>query len=302
MKISSQKPPDGRDGNWRTRPTELDDKHIHWEKKKGRWIPYEVIYFDEMSEKGKIVKERTIYYDLATTTNATNEQKTIFGEKVFDTNKPVDLIKRFILLSTTPNSVILDSFAGSGTTAHSVLALNQEDGGNRRFILVECEDYADTITAERVRRVIQGVPNARNSQLREGLGGAFTYCELGEPIEIDRLLSGQNLPSFSELAAYLLYTATGISASTSNLQSEGPDGHFYSANHRDYYLIYQPDPDFLRDESNLNEERAHRIEQRNRASERRAIFFAANSYISQSKLTQKGITFCKLPYEILQRE
>ena len=77
--------------------------------------------------------------------------------------------------------IVLDSFAGSGTTAQAVLALNKEDGGNRRFILVECEDYADTITAERVRRVINGVPGARDSDLREGLGGSFTYCALGDP-------------------------------------------------------------------------------------------------------------------------
>ena len=79
------------------------------------------------------------------------------------------------------NDIILDSFAGSGTTAHAVLDLNREDGGNRKFILIECEDYADTITAERVRRVINGVPDARDDALREGLGGSFTYCTLGKP-------------------------------------------------------------------------------------------------------------------------
>ena len=79
------------------------------------------------------------------------------------------------------DSIILDSFAGSGTTAHAVLALNKEDGGNRKFILVECEDYADSITAERVRRVINGVPGARDAALREGLGGSFTYCTWAPP-------------------------------------------------------------------------------------------------------------------------
>ena len=80
------------------------------------------------------------------------------------------------------DDIVLDSFAGSGTTAQAVLALNKEDGGNRRFILVECEEYADTITAERVRRVINGVPGARDKALRDGLGGSFTYCALGEPL------------------------------------------------------------------------------------------------------------------------
>ena len=83
-----------------------------------------------------------------------------------------------------PDDVVLDSFAGSGTTAQAVLAFNNEDGGNRRFILVECEDYANTITAERVRRVITGVPGARDRTLREGLGGSFAYCALGDPLPI----------------------------------------------------------------------------------------------------------------------
>lgn len=76
--------------------------------------------------------------------------------------------------------IVLDSFAGSGTTAQALLTLNKEDGGNRRFILVECEDYADRITAERVRRVIEGVPNAREQVLRQGLDGSFTFCTLVE--------------------------------------------------------------------------------------------------------------------------
>ena len=70
----------------------------------------------------------------------------------FTTIKPVDLLHRIVRLCTDKDSIVLDSFAGSGTTAHAVLALNKEDGGNRRFVLVECEDYVDSITAERVRR------------------------------------------------------------------------------------------------------------------------------------------------------
>jgi adenine-specific DNA-methyltransferase len=80
----------------------------------------------------------------------------IFGKEVFDNPKPTELIEKAIGLTNKKNAIILDSFAGSGTTAHAVLALNKKDGGNRKFILVETEDYADKITAERVRRVIEG--------------------------------------------------------------------------------------------------------------------------------------------------
>lgn len=95
----------------------------------------------------------------------------------FPNPKRTDLIKRIVNYATLgdEDAIILDSFAGSGSTAHAVLSLNKEDGGNRKFILIECEDYADTITAERVRRVINGVPDARDAALSEGLGGSFTY-------------------------------------------------------------------------------------------------------------------------------
>ena len=83
-------------------------------------------------------------------------------------------------------TLILDSFAGSGTTAHAVLNMNKADGGHRKFILVEMMDYAESITAERVRRVIRGYGEGKNAV--DGTGGSFSYYELGEP-----LLIGENL-------------------------------------------------------------------------------------------------------------
>ena len=155
------------------------------------------------------------------------------------------------------DSVVLDSFAGSGTTAQAVLELNKKDGGNRKFILVECEDYADAITAERVRRVIQGAPDARDAVLREGMGGSFTYCTLGEPIEIEGMLIGEALPTFPSLAAYLLHTASGVSAGQDDLEPQDDDGLFYATDTNSYYLLYEPDIDYLcSNEAMLNEERA----------------------------------------------
>ena len=142
---------------------------------------------------------------------ATRKLRDIFQDQVFDYPKSVNLIKQLIQQSSSEYHVILDSFAGSGTTAHAVLALNQEDGGNRKFILVECEDYADTITAERVRRVIKGVPDARDESLRTGLGGSFTYCTLGDPIDVEGMLTGGALPDYPALAAYLLHISAGLS-------------------------------------------------------------------------------------------
>ena len=217
----------------------------------------------------------------------------------FDTPKSSSFIKRLMAMGTDEDSIILDSFAGSGTTAHATLALNKEDGGNRKFILVECEDYADTITAERVRRVIKGVPAARDKTLQEGLGGSFTYCTLGDPIDTEGLLTGEHLPAYSALAGYLLHTVSGISAGENGLESQNDDGLFYRNSQVDYYLLYQPDLEWLRGQQAMfNAERAKRVGQRNREEQKKAVVFAAGKYMGQRELSALGITFCQLPYEI----
>ena len=153
------------------------------------------------------------YDEVGHTDGARKVLKDVFSDQQlpFDNPKSVGLIDRVLRIAYGPDAIILDSFAGSGTTAHAVLALNKEDGGNRKFILVECEDYADTVTAERVRRVINGVPTAKDKSLQEGLGGSFTYCTLGAPIDMDIILNGKSFPSYPQMAAYVLHTATGIS-------------------------------------------------------------------------------------------
>ncbi len=237
--------------------------------------------------------------------SGTNMMKTIFdGERRFDFPKSVALLEDVVRFANVgPDEVVLDSFAGSGTTAQAVLALNSQDGGNRKFILVECEEYADTITAERIRRVVSGVPTTRDAALREGLGGSFTYCTLGEPIDAEGMLTGTALPSYAVLATYLLHTASGISAGESALQPQNKDGLFYSVDSTDYYLLYEPSLDWLRgNEAILNEERARRISIASREEGNRAIVFGAGKYMGQRELTDMGITFCQLPYEMGRAE
>ena len=218
---------------------------------------------------------------------------------LFVTPKPSGLIRRVLQIATDQDSLVLDSFAGSGTTAQAVLALNEEDDGNRKFVLVECEDYANTLTAERVRRVIKGISDSRVESLRKGLEGTFTYCELGPPIELEGMLTGEALPSYSTLAAYLLHTASGISAGAASLESQNDDGLFYSSGPADYYLLYEPEIDWLRsNEGILNEERAKRIGSASRGNGRKAIVFGPGKFIGQRDLTPLGITFCQLPYDM----
>ena len=232
----------------------------------------------------------TIWDDVPLGTRGSREIELLFGSiNAFDTPKPVGLIREIIKMATGANDIVLDSFAGSGTTAQAVLALNQEDGGNRKVILVECEDYADSITAERVRRVISGVPGARDKALQYGLGGSFTYCTLGAPIEIEGMLTGESLPAFPSLAAYLLHTASGVSAGEDELQPQGSDGLVYSSDTVDYYLLYKPDLEFLRSsEAILNEERARRISAQSRARDRKAIVFGARQVHRPARANRLG--------------
>ena len=132
----------------------------------------------------------------------------IFSTKTFAYPKPMSLVVSLIRATTRAGDFVLDSFAGSGTTGHAVLKLNKQDGGNRRFILVEMEPkIARDITAERVRRVAEGYKNAKGEKV-EGLGGGFRYCELAEPL-FDESGKIREAVSFADLARHVYFTETG---------------------------------------------------------------------------------------------
>ena len=289
-----------------TYASHVADKRLWWGVKGTFKYPRLKNFLSESKEKGIVPTDLMLADFAGTTDEGTRQLNALFASadegSDFNNPKPISLIQKLIAIAegtSDKNALILDSFAGSGTTAHAVLALNKADGGNRKFILVECEDYADTVTAERVRRVIKGVPGARNKALREGTGGSFTYCTLGNPIELEAMLTGETLPSYPALAAYLLHTASGISAGSASLESQNDDGLFYTNGDTDYYLLYNPDLDWL--ESNagmLDEARAKSISEASRAKGRRAIVFGPGKYMGQRDLTTLGITFCQLPYEM----
>lgn len=130
------------------------------------------------SVEGKPPTNLWQYADVGHTDEAAKTLKGIFGGRAtFDTPKPMRLVERVLQIAGEREALILDSFAGSGTTAHAVLNMNKADGGNRKFILVEMENYADSITAERVKRVIDGYGEGKKAV--EGTGGNFSYYELG---------------------------------------------------------------------------------------------------------------------------
>jgi adenine-specific DNA-methyltransferase len=178
---------DGVEGHWRwgsehaMRPILDEPERAHWELRafdegvtwnglRERWVPYEKI-----RETSKSIGWSTWLDGHGFNADATRELKDILGRKAFDTPKPVALIRWFVSLHADDDALVFDLFAGSGTTAQAVLDLNRDDGGHRRFVLIEMEpSVALGITAERVRRVVEGYINARGERV-PGLGGGFRY-------------------------------------------------------------------------------------------------------------------------------
>ncbi|MGE8036742.1 site-specific DNA-methyltransferase [Lysinibacillus sp. NPDC093692] len=218
------------------------------------------------------------------TVNGTKMLETIFPEvaKVFDYPKPLDLISSVIQAVTSDGDIILDSFAGSGTTAHAVLSMNKINEGNRKFILIEMMDYASSITAERVKRVITGYGTEEDSI--EGTGGGFSYYELGEP-----LLEGENLNNKVELEKireYVYFTETKC-----KLNSLKIDEPYYLGTHINtaYYLCYEKVHTIT-----LNRELLHLVKTKADSY----VIYADLCTLSDVELDKYNITFKKIPRDI----
>ncbi|AGX87417.1 site-specific DNA-methyltransferase [Candidatus Symbiobacter mobilis] len=202
-------PPPGR--HWRFTQEKFElalaDSRILFGKK-GTSKPQFKRFKFEAQEKG--VNPSTIWTDVGTATEGTKDLMEIFsGSKAFDTPKPTRLLQRILQIATDKNSLILDSFAGSGTTAHAVLKQNAEDGGHRRFLLVEMDEgIARNVTAERVRRVARGYTNAKGQQV-PGLGGGFQFCRLSAKPLFDAEGQIRSDVRFAQLAEFVWFAETG---------------------------------------------------------------------------------------------
>jgi adenine-specific DNA-methyltransferase len=213
-------------------------------------------------------------------------------ENQFDFPKPKSLVKQCIALATSEGDIVLDSFAGSGTTAQAVLELNEESGIERNFILVEMENYANELTAERTRRVIKGVKTAKSELLKKGTGGSFSYFELGNTIEMESLLRGKNLPSFTEFARYLFYTATGEEFNEKAINEK--TGFIGESKNYEAYLFYKADIDWLKKNA-LTLELCKGLP---KFKNKQRLIFAPAKYVDDYTLLDYRIDFCQLPYEI----
>ena len=407
---------------------ELDaEKRIWWGE--GNTRPGIKRFLSEV-KNGVVPQTLWSWQDVGSTRNSKQELSQIMSSglegELFITPKPVALIERVLEVGAGDDALVLDSFAGSGTSAHAVLKANAKDGGTRRFILVEGEAYADTLTAERVRRAIKGYawvgtqretlleeritftqfkkagewlarveaikaregfgvepplplagegggrsgafePHAasplsspglqarsrtaseghssqdalpfersanphpsplpkgegakprrfdkiavkldegvlrvegekRISERAEGLGGEFTYCTLGEPVELEKLLSGERLPAFDALGAWLFYTATG--GSLPPAPKDAAPWYLGEAQDRHVWLLYRPDLAFLKSPGaalTLTLAKTLHAWSAARGDGKGHLVFAPAKYMSNRQLLDHGVTYAPLPFAL----
>jgi adenine-specific DNA-methyltransferase len=219
-----------------------------------------------------------------------SELHEIFGKHVFDYPKDSDVLARWIEYVTQDDALILDSFAGSGTTAHAVLKLNALRGSSRRFILVEMDrNIAPNVTAERVKRVSQGYTNSKDQQV-EGLGSGFQYCTLSE--EPLFMADGEIRPdvTFSQLAEFVWFgeTGTGYTGKADSPLLGVHDG-------RAIYLLYNGILKDLTTEGG-NILTAHVYSVLPKYDGAKVIYAAANRLGAKAK--RENITFKQTPYKL----
>ena len=275
-------PPEGR--CWKNIESEFlrqVEEGRMWFGADGKGIPRRKTYLFERD--GKNVWTWWDNKSVGHTQEATKEIAKVFGTPTaFDYPKPVRLIQRVIQIASHKDSIILDSFAGSGTTAHAVLNLNKADGGHRRFILIEMMDYADSITAERVKRVISGYGSGKSAVL--GTGGDFSFYDLGEPLMIGDDLN--EAVGTEKIRDYIWYTET-----RQPLLAIKPDHPYLlgTNNGTAYYFFYKPDSVTVLDHAFLSTitEKAEGF-----------IIYADRCALPENRLAELGIVFKKIPRDI----
>ncbi|WP_263350312.1 site-specific DNA-methyltransferase [Acidicapsa acidisoli] len=309
--------------------------------------------------KGLVPETLWLAREVGDTEDSKKQLLEIFSDRDeidFHAPKPPQLIERILKISTEKDSVVLDSFAGTGTTAHAVLLANKDDSGTRRFVLVELEDFANTLTAERVRRVIGGykfVGTQKEELLRdsltwtklnnaekllkkvvrleelsaanynnigkvvkdgelvvtgentvtertEGLGGEFTYCTLGAELNVDKILTGESLPDYLSVGAWLFHTATGEAFDASKAKAK--DWYLGESAAFHVWLVYRQELDFLKSaDAALTLALAEKIAKAKTAGKKHLVFAPAK-YVPNTKLLPMGVEYAPLPFALYRIE
>lgn len=290
---------DGTDGRWRfgesTVKKLLGDGDLDFVKDE---LGKVTVYRKIREGRESIIATDSLLLDKGTASTGTLELKKLFGEKVFDNVKPTILIKHLVDLVTydDKDSLILDSFSGSGTTGHAVMDLNKDDGGNRKFILVQMSEatgkepdknICKDITRERIKRAIE----------KYGYDSGFKYLRVGQPLDAETLLKGK-LPEYKLFAKYVYYLCTG-----ENLKEEkkiNEKKFFVGAfGKQAIYLIYKQDYEALTRMA-LNLELAEKIIADQ--PDKKRIVYAPACFLDEEYMEANQIEFVSIPYNLFQKK
>lgn len=280
----------------------LENNDLLWKQVRGQWMLYKKQYLFLEEDEVRDKKPRTVLdkrYSIGQTGEGTNRLKFLFDDqRVFPNPKPVSLLKFLINLATETNTndIVLDSFAGSGTTFDAVMELNTEDGGNRKCILVQMTEATEQ---EPDKNICRDITRERNKLAIEKFGyeSGFKYLRVGNAIDPETMLEGE-LPTYSQFAEYVFYLATGGHlAEKDNINAEN---HFVGTlESQAIYLIYEQDFDKLTRLA-LTLDIAEKIIQHS-PGKRRTIF-APSCFLDEDYMSEKQIEFVSVPYNLFERK
>jgi len=286
---------------WRTSKTNLQkliEENRIWFGPKGNGVPRIKRFLTDVQE-GFVPLTIWLHQEVGHNQQARQELKQIFPDYdfPFETPKPISLIKRILQIATFKDSIILDSFAGSGSTGHAVLSLNEEDNGNRKFILVEIEnEICEKVTSERIKRVIGGKYNKSSTNLEDirlTSQSGFKYCILDKPI-FDEIGNIRSDIKFIDLAYHIFFSETGTPLSQDAKIGKSPLISVF----RDtaYYLLFNG---ILGDKSlNGGNILSSKILEKLPKFKGQKIIFGEGCRLSSARLKKENIIFKQLPYEL----
>ena len=263
---------------------------------------FSIRYERQQSQRAKVPSNLITKDECGVGTNedANKELEKIIGSDKFDYPKPISLVKYLINMVCSENDIVLDSFAGSGTTGHAVLEQNQEDGGNRQCILVELgSKIAREVTSVRLKRVSEGYTYEQKGRLQHvfGTGGTFSYYHVGETFS-----EKQEIP-FSEMAQLLFFKETGTPMSVdtvlSLVEGDGPSYGFCNTDER-HQRAFLGSADgvgvyLLNSDDILTEDLIDRLPRHDGSK----IIHCGGTQLTEATLKQLGITFRQMPYNLV---
>lgn len=199
----------------------------------------------------------------------------LLGVEEFKGQKSIQLIKRILRAHTKDGDIVLDSFAGTGSTGHAVMDLNKEDGQKRRFVLVEMEDnVAQKITAARLKKNIE----------KDGYKDGFEFCELDKPL-FDENRQIDKSCDFKQLATYIYFTET-----QTNIDSKKISGNYIGESvDTEYFLLYKG-----RDKNDLDQSTLDALKE----SGKKRVIYADRCLLDEDVLLRYNVTFKQIPYEV----